>query len=73
MGFDALANGLALTDITYRILLIWKRRTSRHKQIQVDMLCEALKVCERKKCDMGDCAGEVPMFILLYLIKYEPQ
>lgn len=28
MGFDALARGMSIFDITYRILLLWKRRTA---------------------------------------------
>ena len=42
MGFDALANGLGLVDITYRILLLWKRRSSKMKEMQVDILASAL-------------------------------
>ena len=42
MGFDALANGLSLVDITYRILLLWKRRTARHKERQIELLAEAM-------------------------------
>ena len=43
LGFDALANGLSLSEITYRILLLWKRRTSRMKEAQVHMLLQALQ------------------------------
>ena len=43
LGFDALANGLSLTEITYRILLLWKRRTTRMKNAQVHMLLTALQ------------------------------
>ena len=42
MGFDALANGLSLKEITYRILLMWKRRTNKYKERQVDLLISAL-------------------------------
>ena len=42
MGFDALANGQNLVDITYRILLLWKRRSNHYKNRQVDMLADAL-------------------------------
>lgn len=45
MGFDALANGLSLVDITYRILLLWKRRSSmKYKgDRQVEALVQALE------------------------------
>ena len=43
MGFDALAKGLSLIDITYRILMLWKRRTSKFKDTQVDLLVRALQ------------------------------
>ena len=43
MGFDALAKGLSLVDITYRILMLWKRKTSKLKDAQVDMLAAALQ------------------------------
>lgn len=42
MGFDALANGQSIVDITYRILLLWKRRTNIYKNKQVDLLADAL-------------------------------
>ncbi|CAD5110742.1 DgyrCDS112 [Dimorphilus gyrociliatus] len=43
MGFDAIATGATLSDITYRILLMWKRATStKMKSRQVDLLCAAL-------------------------------
>lgn len=43
MGFDALAKGLSLIDITYRILLLWKRRTTKYKSTQVELLVSALE------------------------------
>lgn len=43
MGFDALAKGLSLVDITYKILMLWKRRTARLKDKQVDGLARALQ------------------------------
>ncbi len=43
MGFDALANGLSLVDITYKILLLWKRRTKMFKERQVNLLAEAFE------------------------------
>ena len=45
MGFDALANGLSLVDITYRILLLWKRRSTRKYKgdRQVEALAYALE------------------------------
>ena len=42
MGFDALANGQNLVDITYRILLLWKRRSHHYKNKQADLLADAL-------------------------------
>ena len=56
MGFDALANGLSLVDITYKILLLWKRRSSRLKDRQVDMLTEAMEEMGRK--DLSDLIAE---------------
>ena len=43
MGFDALAKGLSLVDITYRILMLWKRKTAKIKDKQVDFLVRALQ------------------------------
>ena len=37
MGFDALAKGQSLVDITYKVLLLWKRRTSKYKDRQVSL------------------------------------
>ena len=51
MGFDALANGLSLVDITYRILLLWKRRSSKYKDQQVQLLVDALQ--EMGRYDMA--------------------
>jgi hypothetical protein len=56
MVFDALANGLSLVDITYKILLLWKRRSSRYKDRQVDMLIEAMDEMGRK--DLADLIME---------------
>lgn len=44
MAFDALASGLTMSDMTYRILLLWKRRSDPlFKGRQVDMLVSALR------------------------------
>lgn len=43
MGFDALAKGLSLVDITYRILMLWKRKTNKMKEKQVELLVRALQ------------------------------
>lgn len=44
MAFDALASGLTMSDMTYRILLLWKRRSEPlFKGRQVDMLVSALR------------------------------
>ena len=51
MGFDALATGLSLVDITYRILLLWKRRTTKFKgDRQVNMLASAFEDMGRNDC-----------------------
>ena len=42
IGFDALSEGLSLVEVTYRILLLWKRRTSREKD-QIEHLADALE------------------------------
>ena len=39
MGFDALAKGQSLVDITYKVLLLWKRKTSKYKDKQVCHFC----------------------------------
>ncbi|ELT97503.1 hypothetical protein CAPTEDRAFT_221462 [Capitella teleta] len=50
MGFDALANGFSLVDITYRILLLWKRKSGlRFKgDRQVQALVQALEEMGRR-------------------------
>lgn len=43
LGFDALASGQSLSEITYRILLLWKRQTrDKTGQGQVELLIRAL-------------------------------
>ncbi|OAF72049.1 hypothetical protein A3Q56_00180 [Intoshia linei] len=57
IGFDALANGFNLQNITYRILLLWKRRTSQYASQQVDILYNAL--C---KMNLSNVANVIKMF-----------
>ncbi|XP_067933601.1 uncharacterized protein [Watersipora subatra] len=42
IGFDALSNGLSLSDVTYRILLRWKRSTRTRGDSAVEVLLKAL-------------------------------
>ena len=46
MGFDALAKGQSLVDITYKVLLLWKRKTSKYKDKQVCYFCLFVFVCD---------------------------
>ena len=74
MGFDALANGLSLRDITYRILLMWKRRTNRLKDRQVDLLISALQEmgrndvativndCHKNNRELSQASFDMPVF-----------
>ena len=44
LGFDALASGQSLSEITYRILLLWKRQTrDKTGPGQVELLMQALE------------------------------
>ncbi len=43
MGFDALARGQSLADITYKVLLLWKRKTGRYKDLQVGAVGPGLR------------------------------
>ena len=52
MGFDALATGLSLIDLTYKVLMLWKRRSGRLKERQVDALAHALQ--EMGRTDVSD-------------------
>ncbi len=56
MGFDALAKGQNLVDITYRILLLWKRKTTKYKDKQIDLLIRALQ--EMGRSDAADVVLE---------------
>ena len=44
MGFDALAKGQSLVDITYKVLMLWKRRTSKYKDRQVSLQKRACRL-----------------------------
>lgn len=48
MGFDSLARGMNIFDITYRILLLWKRRTASARDGQVELLCSGLEQMGRQ-------------------------
>ena len=43
LGFDAISNGLSMADVTYKILLYWKRTRKDKKDSAVEMLVGALK------------------------------
>ena len=43
IGFDAISNGLSMADVTYKILLYWKRTRKDKKDIAVEMLADALR------------------------------
>lgn len=57
MAFDSLASGLTMSDMTYRILLLWKRRSEpSFKGRQIDMLVAALRQLGRH--DLADIVVE---------------
>ncbi|XP_064651167.1 uncharacterized protein LOC135502337 [Lineus longissimus] len=43
IGFDSLSNGMSLVDVTYKVLLHWKRLYKGDKALQVEQLVSALK------------------------------
>lgn len=43
IGFDAIANGRGMSDVTYKILLYWKRQTKDKKDGAVGLLTMALR------------------------------
>lgn len=43
LGFDAISNGLSMADVTYKILLYWKRTRKDKKDGAIDMLAGALR------------------------------
>ncbi|XP_069115916.1 uncharacterized protein [Argopecten irradians] len=43
LGFDAISNGLSMADVTYKILLYWKRQMKDKKDGAVDRLATALR------------------------------
>lgn len=43
LGFDAISNGLSMADVTYKILLYWKRTRKDKKDAAVEMLAGALR------------------------------
>jgi hypothetical protein len=46
-GFDSLSNGMSLMDVTYKVLLHWKRLYKGDKEQQVEQLVLALKEMNR--------------------------
>ncbi|XP_050417521.1 uncharacterized protein LOC126830967 [Patella vulgata] len=47
LGFDAISNGLNMADVTYKILLYWKRKLKDKKDAAVNELAEALSAMGR--------------------------
>lgn len=43
LGFDAISNGLGMVDVTYKILLYWKRQMKDKKDGAVNVLSNALR------------------------------
>lgn len=43
LGFDAISNGLGMVDVTYKILLYWKRQMKDKKDGAVNILSNALR------------------------------
>jgi hypothetical protein len=43
LGFDAISNGLGMVDVTYKILLYWKRQMKDKKDGAVNVLSMALR------------------------------
>ena len=43
LGFDAISNGLGMVDVTYKILLYWKRQMKDKKDGAVNALSLALR------------------------------
>lgn len=43
LGFDAISNGLGMVDVTYKILLYWKRQQKDKKDGAVELLSMALR------------------------------
>ncbi|KAL3885766.1 hypothetical protein ACJMK2_025807 [Sinanodonta woodiana] len=43
LGFDAISNGLGMVDVTYKILLYWKRQMKDKKDGAIEVLSMALK------------------------------
>ena len=43
LGFDAISNGLGMVDVTYKILLYWKRQQKDKKDGAVEILSLALR------------------------------
>lgn len=53
IGFDALSNGHGMVDVTYKILLHWKRQLKDKKDAAVEQLCLALRDMGRQGAAMA--------------------
>lgn len=49
LGFDAISNGLSMSDVTYKILLYWKRMCKDKKDGAVNSLTNALRDMGREE------------------------
>lgn len=49
LGFDAISNGLSMADVTYKILLYWKRMCKDKKDGAVNSLTNALRDMGREE------------------------
>ena len=56
LGFDAISNGLGMADVTYKILLYWKRRLKNRRDVAVRHLSSALR--DMGKTDVADLIEE---------------
>lgn len=56
LGFDAISNGLGMVDVTYRILLYWKRTVKDKKDGAVNALSTALR--EMGRADIASIVTE---------------
>ena len=56
LGFDAISNGLGMVDVTYKILLYWKRTMKDKKDGAVNTLSAALR--EMGRADIASIVSE---------------
>ncbi|XP_067667863.1 uncharacterized protein [Haliotis asinina] len=57
LGFDAISNGLGMADVTYKILLYWKRRLKDKRNGAVAELTEALR--DMGRSEVADTVQEM--------------